>query len=122
VFEFCRAIEQKNTLKANQIVMHFAQNEKENPIQKILYSLYASFSKILLYHYTPDKSRNNVAAVLSVNPYFVGDYAAAARNYNIPKLYQVMSLLREYDVKSKGVGNVADGSELMKEMVYRIMH
>jgi DNA polymerase III subunit delta len=122
VFELCRALEQRNTLRANQIVLQFAQNEKENPIQKVLYSLYSSFSKILIYHSIPDKSKNNVAAALGINPYFVGDYAIAAKNYNPAKLFRIMSLLREYDVKSKGVDSNTEGPELMKELVFKIQH
>jgi DNA polymerase III subunit delta len=122
-FELIRALEQKNTPKANQIIMYFAQNEKENPIQKVLSSLYMSFSKVLIYHYIPDKSKNNVASVLSVNPFFVNDYAVAAKNYNAAKLSRIISLLREYDMKSKGVDNIsATGGELMKELVYKILH
>ncbi|MDR0714641.1 MAG: DNA polymerase III subunit delta, partial [Bacteroidales bacterium] len=35
----------------------------------------------------------------------------------------IISLLREYDLKSKGIGNSStpDG-DLMREMIYKIMH
>ena len=58
-----------------------------------------------MYHYIPDKSKNNVAAVLEVNPYFVRDYEMAARNYGVHKLYQIVAFLKDADLKSKGVGN-----------------
>jgi DNA polymerase III subunit delta len=122
VFELSRALEQKNKTKVNQIILYFAQNEKENPIQKVISGLYLSFSKILLFHYIADKSKNNVAAVLSVNPYFVNDYVSAAQNYSREKLFSVISLLREYDVKSKGVDSHAEGGDLMKELAYRILN
>jgi DNA polymerase-3 subunit delta len=122
-FELCRALEQRNNYKANQIVLHFAQNEKENPLQKIISSLYISFSKVLIYHYIQDKSKNNVAAVLSINPFFVSDYVAAAQNYSRAKLFRIISFLREYDLKSKGVDNIsASDGELMKELIYKILH
>ena len=39
------------------------------------------------------------------------------------KLVDVISLLREYDLQSKGWGGNARGSgALMKEMVFKIMH
>ena len=51
------------------------------------------------------------------------DYELAARNYSKSKLLQIISLLREYDLKSKGVDNssITDG-ELIKELIYKILH
>ncbi|MEI3154638.1 MAG: hypothetical protein V8S95_05685 [Odoribacter sp.] len=39
------------------------------------------------------------------------------------KCANTISLLREYDMKSKGVGNanISDG-ELLKELIFKIMH
>lgn len=82
------------------------------------------FSKLLMYHFLQDKSRTNVASVLKVNPYFVQDYELAGRNFSFEKTCSIISLLRSYDLKSKGVdstGNTEDG-ELMKELVWQILH
>jgi len=82
IFELQKALGKKDVLKSNQIILHFAANPRENPLVKVIPLLYGFFSKILLYHYLPDKSRNAAAASLSVNPYFVQDYQVAAGNYN----------------------------------------
>jgi len=122
-FELQNAIGQKNVLKANQIVNYFAANPKENPLVKTVTLLYSFFSKLLIYHQLKDKSRNNVAASLSTNVFFVKDYQVAARNYNLKKLTRIISYLREYDLKSKGVGNVSTtGGELLKELIFKILH
>ncbi len=123
VFELQKAIGSRNVYKANQIIWYFAANPRENPLVKVIPILYAYFTKVLLYHTLEDKSRNNAAAVLSVNPFFIADYQQAAKNYPPAKLFQVISLLREYDLRSKGVddGSATDGA-LMKEMVFRILH
>ena len=125
IFELQKALGKKDVLKSNQIILHFAANPRENPLVKIIPMLYNYFSKILMYHYLPDKSRNSVAAALSVNPFFVQDYQYAAGNYSASKLFSVISILREYDMKSKGVdsnGTSFPDGELMKEMVFRILH
>jgi DNA polymerase-3 subunit delta len=64
----------------------------------------------------PDKSdKNSLAAALRVNPFFIEEYRQAARNYPPSKTRSIISLLREYDLKSKGIGNVsAEPSDLMK--------
>jgi DNA polymerase-3 subunit delta len=123
VFELQKALGNKDILKANQIINYFAANPKDNPLMKILPILYSYFIKILTYIELSDKSQRNAASVLSVNPFFVKDYEAASRKYSKEQLHQIISLLRQYDVKSKGVDNasVSDG-ELMKELIYKILH
>lgn len=122
-FELQKAIGEKNILKANMIVHYFANNPKDNPITLSIASLFGYFSKLLTYHYLTDKSKNNVAAILKVNPFFVKDYEVSATKYSVSKTMQIIGLLRTYDLKSKGYGDPGtESGELMKEMVYRILH
>jgi DNA polymerase-3 subunit delta len=122
-FELQKAIGEKNILKANMIVQYFANNTKDNPIMLSIASLFGFFSKLLTYHYLTDKSKNNVAAVLKINPFFVKDYENAAVKYNVSKTVQIISLLRTFDMRSKGYGDPGtEPGELLKELVYRILH
>ncbi|MFW5792948.1 MAG: DNA polymerase III subunit delta [Bacteroidota bacterium] len=123
VFELQKALGQKNSFKAFQIVKYFEDNPKSNPNAMILALLFSYFSKILIYHSLKDKSSKNVAAALSVNPFFVNDYITAAKKYPSAKVIDIISLIREYDLKSKGVGNinVSDG-QLLKELIYKILN
>jgi DNA polymerase-3 subunit delta len=122
-FELQSALAKKDVLKANRIINHFGQNQKENPIVLTINSLYQYFRKILIYHFLKDKSNRSVAASLGVNPYFVKDYQTAARRYNPKKVVQVISFLREYDLKSKGLDNASMKPEdLLKELIFKILH
>jgi|SRR5664279_2446180 len=122
-FELQKAIGEKNILKANTIVYYFADNSKDNPITLTIASLFGLFSKVLTYHYLTDKSKNNVAAVLKVNPFFVRDYEVYASKYNAAKTVQIISLLRTYDLKSKGFCDPGtDPGDLLKELVFKILH
>jgi DNA polymerase III subunit delta len=122
-FELQKAVGERNILKANMIAHHFANNPKDNPITLSIASLFSYFSKLLTYHYLTDKSKNNVASVLKVNPYFVKDYEVSAAKYNVSKTIQVISLLRTYDMKSKGFGDISsEPGDLLKELVYKILH
>lgn len=123
-FELTKALGQKNVLKANKIVNYFEHNPKSAPFPVTITVLFSYFCKLLTYHYVPDKSnRNLVAASLGVKPFLLSEYENAARKYSTAKLAEIVSYLREYDLKSKGVGsgNLSDG-ELLKELVYRILH
>jgi DNA polymerase-3 subunit delta len=122
-FELQNALTSRDVLKANQIINYFADNQKNNNIVQTLLILYLFFSKILVYHGLQDKSRNNISASLKIPPFFVSDYELAARNYSGSKVIQIISLLREYDAKSKGFGNVSAGAgELLKELIFKILH
>jgi DNA polymerase-3 subunit delta len=122
-FELQKAVGERNILKANMIVHHFAENPKDNPITLSIASLFSYFSKLLTYHYLPDKSKNNVAASLKINPYFVREYEVAASKYNVSKTVQIISLLRTYDMKSKGFGDLSsEPGDLLKELVFKILH
>lgn len=122
-FELQNAIIKKDVLKANRIVNYFDRNQKENPIILTINSLYFFFRKLLIYNALTDKSQRNVAASLQINPYFVKDYQQAAGVYNMRKTVFVISLLREYDMKSKGYNNISAGAgDLLQELVFKIMH
>ncbi|WP_247236366.1 DNA polymerase III subunit delta [Telluribacter sp. SYSU D00476] len=123
VFEFQKALLQRDVIKANQIVAHFAANPKDNPLAPMLIILYGFFSKVLITHATNDRSEKGLGAVLGVNPYFVKDYLLAARNYPFPKVAHIIHYLRTCDSQLKGVegGTVSEG-ELLKELVFKIVH
>jgi DNA polymerase-3 subunit delta len=123
VFELQDALAKKDILKANRIILYFAANEKEHPLVMTVSSLYGYFSKILKFHFLPDKSKFAAAAALGVNPYFVEGYAKAAAIYNTSKLKSIFSYLKECDLKSKGVDNSGlSHGELLKELVFKILH
>jgi DNA polymerase III subunit delta len=122
-FELQKAIGEKDIMKANMIVHYFADNPKDNPINLTVASLFSFFTKLLTYHYLTDKSKNNVAAILKINPFFVRDYESAASRFSVKKIIEIISLLRTYDLKSKGFGNVSSSpGDLLKELVFKILH
>ena len=121
-FELRNAVGEKNVKKAHQIAKYFAQNPKDNPFFLTVSSLFSFFSQVLAYHGLNDKSPRNVASKLGINPYFVNQYKLAAKNYTMKKVSVVISNLREFDVKSKGVGaNTLPQADLLKEMLVKIM-
>lgn len=122
VFELQKALAIRNVFKCNQIINYFADNPKSNPLPLVFGNLYSYFSKILKYHYLPNKG--NAAQELGVPPFFIRDYEVAAKNYPTQKVFDIIGYLREYDLKSKGLdstGNTEQG-DLLKEMVFKMVH
>lgn len=122
-FEFTKALGARDVLRVNRIVDYFHRNPSANPLVLTISATYQYFLKIFKYHFLQDKSERNAAVVLGVNPFFVSEYKSAARIYTQRKCVEVFALLREFDMRSKGLGSEsAEEGDLLKELTYRIMH
>ncbi|MDR3227110.1 MAG: DNA polymerase III subunit delta [Prevotellaceae bacterium] len=120
-FELCNAISKREVMKANKIVLHFTKNPKDYPLNLTIATLFSQFSKLLKLHDL--RRRNRDISALGINPFFMKDYDTAARNYNLQQIVKVISLLREYDMKSKGFNYVeADDGELLRELTSKIFN
>jgi DNA polymerase-3 subunit delta len=122
-FELRKAIGDRNVLKAHQIINYFADNPKDNPMVVTVALLFNFFSQLLHFHGLSDKSPRSVASALKINPYFVNEYITAAHNFPMKKVSEVVATLRDFDVKSKGVGaNAVPQGDLLKELIVRIFN
>lgn len=123
VFELQNAIGAKDQNKTYRIVYFMGKNPKTNPLFMTIGRLFDFFSKLMVYQLMAAQNPQNVAQELGINPYFIKDYAAAARNYPLKHISKIISTLRDADLKSKGLGaNQTSDSELLKEMVYKILN
>lgn len=123
-FELQNAIVNKDVYKANKIINYFAQNPKKNPIQMTLALLFSFFSNLMMCYYAPEKTERGVAEFLGLkSSRGVGDYLKAMRNYRAMHVMEVLHLIRLADAQSKGAEGAAlpDG-EIMRELLYKIMH
>ena len=122
VFELQDALIKGDVVKANRITQYFASS-KDHPMQKELGILYNFFANLMIYHYLDDKNERVAAQALGVNPFFVKDYAAAARRYSAGKTFKIIGYFREIDARSKGIDNPsAKDDDLWKELIYKILH
>lgn len=123
VFELQKALVTKDTAKAMRIVHFIGKNPKAEPMPKIMGFLYNFFSNMVMYQALAGKPQAEIAAAMKTTTYFLGEYAAAARFYPLKHATRIISLLRETDLKSKGLGvNQTPDSELLTELVYKILN
>ena len=126
VFELQKALGQKQVTKVNRIIKYFGANPKKSPMVMMVGSLYNYFSKVYMLHFLRHAGDPDILSALKLrSSFFLREYKATARNYSRPQTEKVLSILKEYDLKSKGVDNNTmsnPDSELLKEMVYRILH
>lgn len=123
IFELQNALGAKDESKAFKIVHYMGKNPKSNPIVKNIGALFNFFSKVVLFHTMRGANPNEIATELGVHPFFVKDYSQASRLYPLKHATRVISILREIDLKSKGLGaNQTPDDELLKELVYKILN
>ena len=122
IFELQNAIGTRDAAKAQRIANHFAADPKDNPLVLTVGFLNTYFSKLATVHAMHGRPQPELAAALKVNPYFIKDYLAQARNYPLPKLAEIQRHLRATDLRSKGLGgDGADQGELLRELLAKVM-
>lgn len=126
VFELQKALGQKDVLKANRIINYFTENPKKGPLVMVVGALFNYFSKIYMLQFVKHQAESDILKALSLrSSWFLKEYKAALRHYNRIQTEQVIHLLKEYDLKAKGVAfnntTTAPG-ELLKEMIWRILY
>lgn len=127
-FELVNALFARNVPKANQITCQMSK-AKGFSIIPVITALFSSFSNLMVYFYIPNVPGTNykddmeVANELKIKPFAVKQYKAAAVNFKPKKTMEIISLLRTYDAMAKGIGNAsADDGDLLRELVYKILH
>ncbi|PZP51670.1 MAG: DNA polymerase III subunit delta [Pseudopedobacter saltans] len=122
VFELQNAIAYRDIPKAIRIVQYFGSNPKAGPMQLVLPSLYNFFSKASLVFAAGSSDSKIVASTIGVHPFFVKDYTTAASNYKQNGIENILLQLHQYNLRSIGIHDSGtEGSELMKEMLMKMM-
>ena len=122
IFELQKALIQKDTLLATRIALFFESNTKKNPVIPMVAFLYSFFSKLLIGVSSPDRSERGLISALKISPFAARDYSVALQRYTGDKIVENIGLLKEADLKLKGVnsGTETDG-QLLKELIIRLM-
>jgi len=129
VFELQSAISNKDIAKIGRIIHYFEANPKQSPIQMVISSLFSFISKCLIAQQTNTSNDMALAKSMGINvrneyaaKFRVKDYKTFKRNYSPTQTLNLISLLKEYDLKSKGVmDSGTKGELLLQELVYRII-
>jgi DNA polymerase-3 subunit delta len=126
VYELQKAMAIRDLAKVGRIQQYFASNIKKNPVIVTIASLYSFFSKVYMLHYVKGKSDNEMVQTLGLrSEWFLRDYKVAMNNFSLSRTVHILSLLSEYDLRSKGINSDSTHTkeeELMKELFFRILH
>ncbi len=125
IFELTRELSARNGAKALKIASRLGSGAKF-AMPPAVSALYTHFYRLLKYEAfllgNPRPSREEAAAVLGVNPFFVREYDTAVRNYPLKRTMGIISLLCEYDFRGKGGNGEASTPEaLLVELTAKIL-
>jgi len=115
IFELQEALGNRNLPKAYKIAINFGQHQKENPNVKTITMLFRFYHNLLRYKMSPTNDESIFGKVAFI-------YKKYANNYSIPQLTRIVSILREYDLKVKGVNADLEPEELIKELIYKLLN
>ncbi len=124
VFELQNALALRDQKKSYQIVQHFCNNLRTNPLVVVIAALSNHFNRIYQMHFLTNANERDMMRALGLSSaYFLKDYRRAQQAFTKVQTERVLHLLRNYDLKSKGVGRAPGCSDenLLKEMVYHIL-
>ncbi len=122
-FELENAVRTRNVAKAFMIIDYFERNPKRNPTVLTVSVLFSFFSNLLLANTARDKSEQGVMSQLETkSPYRARIFIDAMRCYNTAGCVRIISYLREFDAKSKGIGSRQNEYELLRELLYKIFY
>ena len=118
-FELQNSIADKRYDKSIFIINQMFKNKNKLLIPITLSHLLNFFKRIILMH---SNSFRSTPKNLGIHPYFLKNYQIAARNYSLKQSIKIIHLLKETDLKSKGINNNRNSErELMFDLILDIV-
>lgn len=126
VFEFQKALANRQKQKVYQIIDYFAHNSKVAPmtmVTAILYKFYSELYQIKVGMSLPQSELASAMGLSEKQLWLIKEPMAIAKNYTIDQIERCLEVLNEYNLKEKGLGSsgAVEYDQLMKEMAYKLM-
>jgi len=121
IFEFPEALTKGDTERFYRMFNYFITSAKAAPMPLVIGSFYSHFNRLYVAHFMRGKSDKDAAAAMGTFPTRVRDIMAQAQLWPLEKVEYCLLLLGVYSTMSVGIKSSADGSELLKEMIGKMM-
>lgn len=126
-FELAREVSLRHNAQALRIAAHLGTTARFQATVAVS-ALFMQFSRILkldaLLLKNPRPSQQEKVEAVGVNPFFLREYENAARQYPLQKCMAAISLLDDYDFKSKGgdIGPDTSQGEILIELISKLLN
>lgn len=120
-FELIEALAHRDVEKAYRIIEYFRLNPKNNPTVLIASTIFGYFSDLLTLYFSKDKSESTLMQMVGAKwPNHFVKFKVGMKNYNAYQVIEIISAIRDFDAKSKGVGSRHNEYNLLKDLVFHI--
>ena len=123
IFELTKCLSYRKKADALRIAAHMGEAPRF-VLPMVMSPLFTHFQRIEKYHAASQSrtSQGEMAALIGVNPYFLKEYEAAARNFSLSQAMKAIEIMTEFDYKGKG-GEAGEASqaELFIELISRLL-
>ncbi len=120
-FELVDAVAARDAAKVFRILAYFRSNPKAVPLVMAVASIFNFFTDLLVAYYTPDRSDSGLMAALGCKPFALKRIKLGMSRYNALQTVEIIGAIRDFDVKSKGVGSRQNEHQLFHELAYHIL-
>ncbi len=121
-FELVDALSVRDVAKALRVINYFRSNPRKNPTVMTVASLFNYFSNLLIYQFCKDRTPAGYMAALGFKgTWQLRNYETGARYYNARQSIEIISAIREFDTRSKGIGSRQEEYDLLQDLIFRIL-
>lgn len=121
-FELVDALSIRDAAKAYRIIEYFRLNPKGNPTVMTNTAIFNFFSDLLTLYFSKDKSESSLMAMLGLKwPVQFAKFRNGMKSYNAFQVIEIISAIRDFDAKSKGINSRQDQYDLLKDLIFHIL-
>lgn len=122
-FELIDAIARKDAKKAFTIAEYFRSNPKNNPTILTVAQLFNFFSNLLVLQFLKERTDQSMMAAIGARwPRALDNYKTAMRGYNAYKTIEIISAIRQFDSRAKGVECRWNEYDLLIDLIFHILN
>jgi len=121
-FELVDALSVKDAAKVFRILGYFRSNPKAAPLVMVTTTVFNFFADLLIAYYSSDRSDQALMSLFKLrHPIQLRRYREGMSRYNPFQLIEIISAIRDFDAKSKGIGSRQNEHRLFHDLMYHIL-
>ena len=121
VFQYPKAILERNTEKSYRIANYYIAHPKEVHMISVTSMLYSQFSKLYQYHYVKNMPVKDLPVILKIPPFALKDYQKAAQLFNLSQTIEAIKLIHQYNLNAVGLNTATNDNTLLKELTAKLL-
>ena len=121
-FELVDALAVRDAAKVFRCLAYFKSNPKAAPLVMVTAAVFNFFADLLTAYYVPGRTDAGISAELKLrNQFALRRIRSGMASYNPFQIVEIISAIRTFDARSKGVGSRQNEHNLFHELAFHIL-